>query len=88
MHEQGFDSLVLNKTNTKYEGEPDMTLWNNFLNKLKNAEKSGCVVNVSMELPKSFVVCLDDKGEEKFYLSQLSCSTLLKRLETGGFTGA
>ena len=55
---------------------------------LKNAEKSGCVVNVSMELPKSFVVCLDDKGEEKFYLSQLSCSTLLKRLETGGFTGA
>lgn len=45
---------------------------------LARAQKEGRVVNVSMELPKSFVVCRDKKGET-VYLSQLSSATLLRR---------
>lgn len=45
---------------------------------LNRAEKGGNVINVSEDLPKSFVLCQDD-GEQKVYLSQLAASTLLKR---------
>jgi len=48
-----------------------------FLNK---AEKNGEVVNVSFELPKSFIVC-NEKGKNKVYISQISSSTLQKRSE-------
>ena len=34
---------------------------------------------MSMELPKSFVVCMDKKHGETVYISQISSSTLLKR---------
>jgi len=45
---------------------------------LGDAEKAGCVVSVTDELPKSFVVCAE--GEEMtVFLSQLSSQTLLKR---------
>ena len=48
-----------------------------FLNK---AEKKKSVINVSYELPKSFVVCCKKgKKEQKVYISQISSSTLLKR---------
>lgn len=46
---------------------------------LNLAEKNGEVISVSFELPKSFVVC-KNKKERKIYLSQLSSSTLQKRL--------
>lgn len=46
---------------------------------LKKAETAGRVVNVSMELPKSFTVCRSAKGEFTVYISQISSSTLLKR---------
>ena len=46
---------------------------------LAQAEKKGKVVNVSMELPKSFVVCSCPQGGVKVYISQISSSTLLKR---------
>lgn len=45
---------------------------------LKRAEKSGRVVNVSSELPKSFILC-SDKKNETVYISQLSAKTLEKR---------
>ncbi|SHH78790.1 protein of unknown function [Sporobacter termitidis DSM 10068] len=51
---------------------------------LKNAEKAGQIVNISDDLPKSFIVCSDD-GQMKIYLSQLASSTLLKRSETMRF---
>lgn len=47
-------------------------------NYLAQAEKAGIVVNVSMELPKSFVVCMTG-GRERVYISQISSATLLKR---------
>ena len=46
---------------------------------LNIAEKQGRVVNVSYELPKSFAVVSNGKGNAKVYISQLSTSTLLKR---------
>lgn len=48
-----------------------------FLNK---AEKNGEIINVSYELPKSFVVCNKNK-KNKVYISQISSSTLQKRSE-------
>ena len=45
---------------------------------LGSQEKLHRVVNVSMELPKSFVICRD-RGETVVYISQISCATLKKR---------
>lgn len=53
-------------------------------NYLNAAEKNGDVINVTFELPKSFVVCRDDKraSGQAVYISQLSTATLLKRSES------
>lgn len=48
-------------------------------NYLADVQKSGKVFNVSMELPKSFVLCCDKHGKETVYISQISSATLLKR---------
>lgn len=50
---------------------------------LSAAEKSGCVINVAEDIPKSFVVCCEN-GSAKVYLCQMSSQTLLKRAGTGG----
>ena len=47
-------------------------------NYLTAKEKEGKVFNVATDLPKSFIVCLQD-GQEVVYISQLSAQTLLKR---------
>ena len=47
---------------------------------LRAAEKEGRVVNVSYELPKSFVVCRED-GRTTVYISQISSATLARRAE-------
>ena len=46
---------------------------------LAAAEKGGQVVNVSMELPKSFVVTAG--ADQHVYISQLSAVTLKKRYD-------
>ncbi|MBE6949413.1 MAG: DUF370 domain-containing protein [Ruminococcaceae bacterium] len=48
------------------------------INFLNNAEKSGRIVNISEDIPKSFVVC-QKKDKVTIYLSQLNPATLLKR---------
>ena len=45
---------------------------------LAAAEKSGQVVSVAEDLPKSFVVC-SDNGTTRVYLSQMATQTLYKR---------
>ena len=45
---------------------------------LAAAQKQGEIVNVSYELPKSFVVCREN-GKTIVYISQLSTKTLNKR---------
>lgn len=49
---------------------------------LRKAQLENRVVNVSMELPKSFVVC-EENGVERVYISQMSPSTLLRRVRSG-----
>lgn len=44
---------------------------------LTRCEKEKKVVNVTYELPKSFVLCDEDK--EKVYITQIASSTILKR---------
>ncbi len=48
---------------------------------LGEQEKRRRVVNVSTELPKSFIVCSDEKNRAEIvvYISQISCATLKKR---------
>ena len=53
---------------------------------LSKSEKDGHVVNVSYELPKSFIVCSDGHNSKKVYISQISPSTLLKRAKSKQFT--
>lgn len=48
---------------------------------LSLAQKEGRVIEVSNELPKSFIVCRDKTGKIIIYLSQISTTTLLKRTE-------
>ena len=45
---------------------------------LTKAQQEGRVVNVSAELPKSFILCAEE-GVQRVYLSQLAPVTLLKR---------
>ena len=45
---------------------------------LENATKEGRVVNVSYEMPKSFIVSMEN-GREIVYISQISVATLRKR---------
>lgn len=49
---------------------------------LSRAQREGRVVNVSMELPRSFVVC-EHHGRETVYISQISTATLLRRANGG-----
>lgn len=66
----------------------DNTTYSHITRKLLgDAEKSGRVISVSEELPRSFIVCCEEKSksrndsdlEMKIYLSQLSSQTLMKR---------
>ena len=40
MHAQHLDEIVLRKTNTPFEGEPDLAQWYRFLDMMKNAQES------------------------------------------------
>lgn len=49
---------------------------------LKTMQKSGNVVNVSYDLPKSFVItCKKNSKKKTMYISPISTTTLLKRSE-------
>lgn len=45
---------------------------------LGRAEKAGQVTNVSYELPRSFIVCVE-QGNTRVYISQISTATLKLR---------
>ncbi len=51
-------------------------------NYLTQAEKSGYIVNVCEELPRSFVVC-SEANRSIVYISPLSPATILKRIQSG-----
>jgi hypothetical protein len=52
---------------------------------LEEAQKDGRVINVSEELPRSFIICRE-KGRTSVFISQISSQTLLKRAESDSFT--
>ena len=63
------------------EGSSVSRITRDFLN---NAEKKGKkVIYCSYEMPKSFIVTLDKDLTERIYISQIACSTLLKRFKRG-----
>ena len=45
---------------------------------ISKASKHAEVITVSYEMPKSFIITKEN-GIEKIYISQISCTTLLKR---------
>ena len=51
---------------------------------LSRAEREGELVDVSMDVPKSFVLCRSELGT-MVYLSQLYPATLLRRAESNQF---
>jgi hypothetical protein len=55
------------------------TISNTTRNYLAAAQKSGRVISISSEMPKSFILCCDGAGNETVYTSQISTATLLKR---------
>ena len=46
---------------------------------LSIAEKKKQVINVTFDLPKSFVLCKEKGKDSKIYISQISTQTLEKR---------
>ncbi len=46
---------------------------------LNESSKKKRVISCTYEMPKSFIVCLDNDFTETVYISQMSCATLLKR---------
>jgi len=50
---------------------------------LRVAEKSGEMVNIKEEIPKSFIVTVNDDGEDTVYVSQISTSALAGRIAAG-----
>ena len=48
---------------------------------LTQKEKTGKLESATEEIPKSFILTMDEKGEEKIYFSQLSSTTLKTRVE-------
>lgn len=51
---------------------------------LSAAEGEGVVLDVSGDIPRSFVVCDHPYHPQIVYLSQLSTATLARRAESGG----
>ncbi len=49
----------------------------NFLNK---AEKEKNIINISTDIPRCFIVCSENDKKNVVYLSQLSSSTIFKRI--------
>ena len=49
---------------------------------LKNAEKNGRVIDITDDLPKSYVVVMSWDGDI-VYISSLASRTLLKRVKSG-----
>lgn len=74
----GQDTVVLMKDIIGIFDMETSTISQTTRDMLAAAQKSGCVVNVSMEMPKSFVLC-SSGNRTTVYITQISSSTLLKR---------
>ena len=74
----GQDTIVMTERIVGVFDLDNTTISKHTRNFLGKAQKEGRVVDVTNELPKSFIVC-ESGGIEKVYLSQMSPATLLRR---------
>jgi hypothetical protein len=47
---------------------------------LRKAEQSGDAVTIAGDLPKSYIVCSEEKGRQKVFISPVTPSTLQRRI--------
>ena len=74
----GQDTVVRSKDVIGIFDMDNTTVSKNSRDFLAKAEKRGEVINVSYELPKSFIITSENK-KNRAYISQISSSTLQKR---------
>lgn len=74
----GQDTIVMTERIVGVFDLDNTTVSKHTRNFLGKAQKEGRVVDVTNELPKSFIVC-ESGGTETVYLSQMSPATLLRR---------
>lgn len=48
---------------------------------LSSAEKKEEILDISSDIPKSFVLCVNKKNEQSVYITQISPQTILRRSE-------
>lgn len=75
----GQDTVVLEKNIVGIFDLDNTTVSRTTREFLNRAEKQNRVEYVNLELPKSFVVCQNEKKEEKVYIAQMAPRTLYKR---------
>lgn len=47
---------------------------------LRHGEQNGDVVTIGFEIPKTFVICANNKNKQQVFLSPVTPATLVKRL--------
>ena len=75
----GKDSVVNDKEIVGIFDLETTTISKNTREFLSKAEKKKNVINVSFELPKSFIVCSKNKEDKRVYISQISSAALYGR---------
>lgn len=55
-------------------------------NFLSNKNKAYKIINVSYDMPKSFIICMNENKEQFLYISNISVSTLKKRAKNTTFS--
>ncbi len=50
---------------------------------LKKKERLGRMINIKEEIPKSFIVTVNDSGEDTVYVSQISTQAIAGRIISG-----
>ena len=79
----GQETVVRAKTVIGIFDTDNATLSRHTRDYLHQKETEGKVVSITDDLFKSFVVCVNEQGQETVYLSQLSAATLRKRWHEG-----
>ncbi len=78
----GHDTVIIDKEIIGVFDMENTTVMKKTIDYLNNAEKLKKVRNVApFELPKSFIVC-EEPGGTVIYISPVSVSTILKRIES------
>jgi len=75
----GDDAMIAQKDVIGIFDMDAVTVTEDGKNFLRRAEKNRTLINISENLPKSFIVCAGETKKSKVYISQISSATLLRR---------